>query len=266
MRGLGVTATPLIPSYCNPVQITFTTNGTKWYSLPTEGVGSYAITVSYLRHDYNFTMSLGVSIWTCQTLYLPSGDIVGVTSPAGPCDLSNASGITTTTSTVSPHQNSISVSGLGLCSDAASCGVYPAPMSEALVLFNATVPVSMVTLYINNTYAGIIYQNPATRTVACTTDSGSTCSVILGGQGYTSGTVTSNTTYLATCTLPANVTTCSATSTEGLNTLTVFADQYKGGVPSSLQPVVKGDTYVYTFVAVFQDGSAATATASTTAG
>jgi len=139
-------------------------------------------------------------------------------------------------------------------------------MSEALILFNATVPVSMVTLYINNTYDGIIFQNPETTTVACTTDSGSTCTVILGGQGYTSGTVTSNTEYYATCTLPANATSCSATNTGGLNTLTVFADQYKGGVPSSLQPVIKGDIYIYTFVAVFQDGSAATATVSTTAG
>ncbi|MDA4123189.1 MAG: hypothetical protein OK456_08435 [Thaumarchaeota archaeon] len=75
---------------------TFTTNGTEWYSLNDLGTLSFQITVTYLGHHYNLTMYLASSTSTCETLYLPSGNMVGVTSSGGPCDSSNASGTTTT--------------------------------------------------------------------------------------------------------------------------------------------------------------------------
>jgi hypothetical protein len=163
--------------------------------------------------------------------------------------------------TVEVH-NTVSVSGLGLC--ASNCG-YPAPYASALVTFNASVPVSSLAVYVNNTYDGLAFENPGTTTVACTASEGQICSVQLGGSGYSSGTFTTITRYYATCSVPANSTTCSATNTGTLNTLTVFGDEYQGSVPSSLMPVIPGDTYVFTFVATFQDGSTAIATVSTVA-
>jgi hypothetical protein len=160
------------------------------------------------------------------------------------------------------HNNTISISGLSLCSS--NCG-YPAPYASALVAINASVPISTLEVYVNNTYDGLALQNPSTTTVACSTAAGQTCSVELGGSGYSNRTYTTITKYYATCSVPANSASCSATYTGSVNTLTEFADEYKGSVPSNLIPVVQGDTYVFTFVATFQDGSTATATASTIA-
>ena len=44
------------------------------------------------------------------------------------------------------------------------------------------------------------------------------------------------------------------------NTLTTFGYEYKGSVPNAFIPIVAGDTYKFTFVAEFQDGTAYTAT------
>ena len=168
-----------------------------------------------------------------------------------------------TVSTTKSINNTILVSGLSLCSS--NCG-YPAPYVSALITFNASVPVSTLKLYVNNTYDGLALQNPSQTTIACSTAAGQTCSVELGGSGYSSGTYTSFTTQYALCSVPANSTSCSATYTGDVNTLTKFADEYKGSVPNNFIPVVQGDTYVFTFVATFQDGSTATVTISTVAG
>src|SRR5208283_2068152 len=83
--GVGVTATPLTTNGCTSAPLRFTANGTEWYSLGVTNVYGYQITVSYLRHDYNLTMTLGLSIWTCETLYLPSGNTSMVTSTESSC-------------------------------------------------------------------------------------------------------------------------------------------------------------------------------------
>ena len=158
--------------------------------------------------------------------------------------------------------NTISVSGLSLCPS--DC-VYPAPYVSASVLINGSVPISSLTVYVNNTYDGVAFQNPSTTTIACTTGTGQTCSVELGGSGSSSGTSTTITKYYATCSVPANATSCSATYTGSVNPLTVFDYQYKGSLPSSFIPAVPGDTYMFKFVATFEDGSTATASASTIA-
>jgi hypothetical protein len=161
------------------------------------------------------------------------------------------------------RDNTISISGLSLCSS--SCGAYPAPYASALVTIDASVPVSTLEVYVNNTYDGLALQNPSTTTIACSTSAGQTCSVELGGSGYSNATYTTMTKYYATCSALANSNSCSATYTGSVNTVTRFADLYKGSVPSSLIPVVLGDAYVFKFVATFQDGSTATATVSTVA-
>ncbi len=170
----------------------------------------------------------------------------------------------------SPHQagisqsreirNNISVIGISLC--ASNC-VYPAPHLSALVIINGSVLLSILKVYVNNTYDGIAYQNPRTDTVGpCYAASNRTCSFELGGSGYISGNHTSLSTDYATCYVPASQNSCFATVTGGTSTLTAFALEYKGSVPNEFIPVVVGDKYVIMFVATFQDGSTATATAS----
>jgi len=179
--------------------------------------------------------------------------------------VTSSSSPTTSTGSISQptnEHNAISVSGLSLCPS--NC-VYPAPYVSASVLINASVPISSLTVYVNNTYDGVAFQNPSTTTIACTAGAGQTCSVELGGSGYSSGTSTTITKTYATCSVPANGTSCSATYTGSVNTLTVFDYQYKGSVPSSFIPAIPGDTYVFKFVATFEDGSTATASASTIA-
>jgi len=85
---------------------------------------------------------------------------------------------------------------------------------------------------------------------------------------YVSGTVIVNgATPLLTLTVyvngtfdaePINLTASQA------NTLTVFAYEYKGSVPNSFIPLVSGDTYVFTFIALFEDGSNTRATSGVT--
>ncbi len=128
--GANVTATPWSTFDCYAYRTIFTTNGTEWYSLNDFDTLSFQITVTYLGHDYNLTMSLGLSTWTCETLYLPSGNIVGVTSPEGPCDLSNASG-TTTTDTA----NVSSTSASGVCPSNTTCASFTySPTGQVQVL------------------------------------------------------------------------------------------------------------------------------------
>ena len=102
--------------------------------------------------------------------------------------------------------NFISVSGLSLCS--ANC-LYPSPYAEAELTVNASVPLSVLKIYVNGTMDTEEFPNPVT--------------------------------------------------------VTTYAYLWKGTVPSSLLPVVKGDTYVFKFIATFQTGSNSTVTASTVA-
>ena len=158
--------------------------------------------------------------------------------------------------------NVISVNGLGLCSG--NC-IYPSPYASATVTINATVPISTLEVYINNTYDGLVLQNPYTTKFTCTSSAGQNCSFELGGNSLSNGTHTSSTEYYATCYIPASTASCSGTYTESADTLTAFAYGYKGSIPNNLIPVIQGDTYSFTFVATFQDGSTASATASTVA-
>jgi len=170
----------------------------------------------------------------------------------------------TSSSTASTNpNNTISVSGLSLC--ASACG-YPSPYASALITINATSPVSSVEVYVNGTYDSVFLQNPTTTTIVCSTAAGEMCSVELGGTAYSNATYTTSTKYYATCSVPSNGTSCIATSTGSVNTLTRFADEWKGSVPDKFIPVVEGLTYLFTFGAAFENGSTATATASVVAG
>ena len=117
--------------------------------------------------------------------------------------------------------NSISVSGLSICPS--NC-IYPAPYVSGEILINGSVPISSVTVSVNGTYEGLALQNPSTTTIACSTAIGQICSIELGATEYSSGTYTSITKYYATCSVPANSTSCSATYTGSVNTLTEFIE------------------------------------------
>lgn len=184
-----------------------------------------------------------------------NGSLVGF-SPGGP---GVPDGYTTTGSATPTFVNSttnsanqISVTGLSLCPS--NC-IYPAPYVSALVTINASVPITTLQVYVNRTYDGTPIQNPSTTTVACTTSAGQTCSVELGGRAISNATYSSSTTYFATCSVPDNTTSCSATSTGGMNTATQYSYLYKGSLPGRDIPVVSGVRYVFTFIATFQDGS-----------
>jgi len=174
-----------------------------------------------------------------------------------------SSSSTETTSIFTNPNNTISVSGLSLCSS--NC-IYPSPYASATVTINATVPLSTLEVFVNNTYDATPITNPSTATFTCTTSSGQTCSVELGGNGYSNATFTTVTKYYATCSVPQNATTCIATNTGSITALTSYAYLFKGSVPTQFIPVVKGLIYEFRFVATFEDGSTATATASVVAG
>ena len=112
-------------------------------------------------------------------------------NPGGPGyqepDGSTTSGNTTPifVNTTTNSANRISVTGLSLCPS--DC-IYPSPYVSALVTVNASVPISSLQAYVNNTYDGTPIQNPSVTTVACTTSSGQTCSVELGGSAYSNAT------------------------------------------------------------------------------
>ena len=85
--GVGVTAYPMPTNGCTSAPLKFTANGTESYSLPVTNIDGYQITVSYLRHDFNLSLSLGLSTWNCETLYLPSGNTSVITSTESSCAL-----------------------------------------------------------------------------------------------------------------------------------------------------------------------------------
>jgi hypothetical protein len=53
--------------------VSFTTNGTAWYSLDSTNAGTYSFAVRYSDRNYNFTAQLEPMTLTCTTLYVPSG-------------------------------------------------------------------------------------------------------------------------------------------------------------------------------------------------
>jgi len=169
---------------------------------------------------------------------------------------------TKTTSLFTNPNNTIAVTGLGLCSS--NCG-YPSPYASAMVIINATVPLSTLEVFVDHTYDATPITNPSTATFTCTTSSGQTCSVELGGNGYSNATSTTVTKFYATCFVPQNATTCLATDTGSITTLTSYTYLFKGSVPTQFIPVIPGSTYEFTFEATFQDGSTAEATASVVA-
>ena len=106
--GAAVTATAPISGVCgdsNPIAVSvqFTTNSTEWYSLPFINHGTYQIGVTYLGHSYNLTMPLGLSVYNCATLYVPSGqtDITTTGSARTPCQSAVPTTMTTAVSTTS---------------------------------------------------------------------------------------------------------------------------------------------------------------------
>ncbi len=157
---------------------------------------------------------------------------------------------------------SISVSGLSLCSS--NC-VYPSPYATAMVLFSSSVPPATLVVYVNGTYDGLALQNPQVNTVTCTGASGQMCTIQLGGTGYSDATTTVVSRYYASCEVGMNDSSCTTTLTGETETLTAFALQWKGSVPGAFVPVIPGETYVFRFVATFQNGSTASATASVVA-
>jgi len=218
--------------------------------------GELNFTVTYQGRTYNFSAGVPPAGTNCVTLHVPSGN---VTRSTGSYCSPQSSSITQLTN----GHDTISVSGLSICPS--NC-VYPAPYVSGLVTFNGTSPVSSLKVYVNGTYDGTPFENPSTATYACTTGAGQACSVLLGGSSYTSGNSTTSTKYYATCSVPQGSTTCSATTTGAVNTMTAFAYMYKGSLPSNFVPAVRGDSYVFQFVATFQDGTTTTATASVVAG
>lgn len=123
----------------------------------------------------------------------------------------------------------IAVTGLGLCSS--DC-IYPSPYASATV--NASIPISTLSVYVNGTYDGTPVNNPT--------------------PNDSSGCAPQNSTATTTCTV-----------TVYAPSLTNFAYLYKGSLPAGLIPAVKGDTYVFKFVATFQSGLTAIAIATTVA-
>jgi hypothetical protein len=123
----------------------------------------------------------------------------------------------------------IAVTGLGLCSS--DC-IYPSPYASATV--NASIPISTLSVYVNGTYDGTPVNNPT--------------------PNDSSGCAPQNSTATTTCTV-----------TVYAHSLTNFAYLYKGSLPAGLIPAVKGDTYVFKFVATFQNGLTAIAIATTVA-
>lgn len=78
--------------------ISFTTNGTMWYTLPTENDDSYTFNVNYTGQIYHLTAGLEPMALTCATLDVPSGRTNVTTLFQSSCS-SNGSSSTTTVGT-----------------------------------------------------------------------------------------------------------------------------------------------------------------------
>jgi hypothetical protein len=92
VAGAIVTATAPVSGICGASTpmvdtVQFTTNSTEWYSLPFINHGTYQIGVTYLGHSYSVIMRLGLSVYNCATLYVPTGQTNVTTTGASqmPC-------------------------------------------------------------------------------------------------------------------------------------------------------------------------------------
>ena len=203
-------------------------------------------------------VAVAVIVATIATMQNSSGEALnpGVPGRQEPSNYTESPATTPifVNSTTNPVDR-ISVTGLSLCPS--NCA-YPAPYVSALVIINGSMPISTLQVYVNNSYDGMPIQNPSVTTFACTTSAGQTCSVELGGSSYSNSTYASSTRYYATCSLLANETSCTATSTGTVNTMTQYAYMYKGSLPDRDIPIIdedRGVMYIFTFIATFQDGS-----------
>lgn len=97
--GANVSATNK-PDFCDSVPATnqttiyLITNGSVWYSFPTENDGGYSFVVNFSSRSYNFTAGLSPISLTCVTLYVPSGTTNITNDYQSSCDSSTS---TTTT-------------------------------------------------------------------------------------------------------------------------------------------------------------------------
>jgi hypothetical protein len=159
--------------------------------------------------------------------------------------------------TATTTAENISLQGFSLCPT--DC-VYPSPYLSGLIIVNGTVPLSQIIMYVNGTYNGNIFQNPSTRTAACTGSANETCTVKVEGtcvsnpQGQTSCT-----NEYASCFIEQTNNSCVATVTQPSNTLTEFDLGYKGSLPNNV-PAIANDSYVITCIATFEDNARANAT------
>ena len=92
VAGATVTASAPVSGVCGASTPTvdslqFTTNSTEWYSLPYINHGTYQIAVTYLSRSYSMTLPLGLSVYNCATLYLPTGvtNVTTTGSSQSPC-------------------------------------------------------------------------------------------------------------------------------------------------------------------------------------
>jgi hypothetical protein len=67
-------------------KLTFTTNGTEWYSLYGLNNGNYTISVLYSHTTYAFIVQLRPSVYTCAVLFVPSGN-TSITFTSATCQI-----------------------------------------------------------------------------------------------------------------------------------------------------------------------------------
>jgi len=152
-----VIAIPTASYGCSVSQQTFTTNTTEWYSLDYLNTATILILVTYQGSEYNMTLRLGLSIWNCGTLYIPSGMTNETVSPEITCasTSTSSSSSSTSTSTTASTQTTTIITPTGT-----SCSGYPpAADCPGLISYNFTISVGYVESW-NLTY--FVYDNAGT--------------------------------------------------------------------------------------------------------
>jgi hypothetical protein len=155
--GASVVAIPTASYGCPVTPQTFNTNGTEWYSLNYLNSASILIFVDYQGSEYNTTMRLGLSIWNCGTLYLPSRGTSETFSPEISCAstaMSTNSSSTSTSTSTSTQSTTIFTPTGTTCS-----GYPPAADCPGLISYNFTISVAYVGSW-NISYS--VYDNAGT--------------------------------------------------------------------------------------------------------
>jgi len=76
IAGASVAATGT-PTLCDGIpatsqeKVTFVTNGSEWYYLPSVDYSTYKFVVGYSGHSYDFSQGLGIEDVTCVSLSIP---------------------------------------------------------------------------------------------------------------------------------------------------------------------------------------------------